>query len=156
MEVKTSLPNVLRAWREADTKQKQMLENLYGSEIFKNQNVCDRVKTYEDSCIENGETPLDENELIRAGFTRKEIIGRMLDSITKALNEGKDIDIYNGERRWFPVFTKNSSGSFSFRYSYCYLSGATLGSGSRLCFHEEEKSTYVGKQFKDLIIEFVS
>ena len=156
MEVKTSLPNVLRAWREADTKQKQMLENLYGSEIFKNQNVCDRVKSYEDACIENGEDPIDENELIRAGFTRKEIIGRMLDSITKALNGGKDIDIYSGEKRWFPVFTKNSSGSFSFCFSRYYRSAAYLGTGSRLCFHEEEKSTYAGKQFKDLIIEYIS
>ena len=93
MEVKTSLPNVLRAWREADAKQKQMLENLYGSKIFENQNVCGRVKTYEDACIENGEDPIDENKLTRAGFTRKEIIGRMLDSITKALNGGNAINI---------------------------------------------------------------
>ncbi len=156
MEVKTSLPNVLRAWREADAKQKQMLENLYGSKIFENQNVCDRVKTYEDACIENGEDPIDENKLILAGFTRKEIIGRMLDSITKALNGGKAINIYNGEKRWFPVFTKNSSGSFSFYYSsYCY-SNASLGAGSRLCFHEEEKSTYAGRQFSDLILEYIS
>lgn len=156
MEVKTSLPNVLRAWREADAKQKQMLENLYGSKIFKNQNVCDRVKTYLDACLENGEDPLNENELIRAGFTRKEIIGRMLDSITKALNGGKEIDIYNGERRWFPVFSKNNEGSFSFYSSIYSYSDADLGTGSRLCFHEEEKSTYAGKQFKNLIIEYIS
>lgn len=34
-----------------------------------------------------------------------------LEDITLALNEGKPTDIYNGQRRWFPVFWSNEGPS---------------------------------------------
>ena len=45
MTLNVDKKNALKAWREADNKGKQMLENLYGKEIFANQNVMDRIKT---------------------------------------------------------------------------------------------------------------
>ena len=39
MTLNVDKKNALKAWREADNKGKQMLENLYGKEIFANQNV---------------------------------------------------------------------------------------------------------------------
>lgn len=49
MTLNVDKKNALKAWREADNKGKQMLENLYGKEIFANQNVMDRIKTFEDA-----------------------------------------------------------------------------------------------------------
>lgn len=46
MTLNVDKKNALKAWREADNKGKQMLENLYGKEIFANQNVMDRIKTF--------------------------------------------------------------------------------------------------------------
>lgn len=54
MTLNVDKKNVLKAWREADNKGKQMLENLYGKEIFANQNVMDRIKTFEDAMEETG------------------------------------------------------------------------------------------------------
>ncbi|WP_165025290.1 hypothetical protein [Dysgonomonas sp. ZJ279] len=120
-------------------------------------NITDQIKTYEDSCVYNKTQPLNEEELTRLGFTRKEIVGRMLESITKALNEGKEIDIHNREPRYYPYFrTNGSAAAFAFRYSYYGSTDASAASGSRFAYHESDISDYSGIQFLDLWREYIS
>ena len=67
-------------------------------------NISDQIKTYQDACTYNGKQPIDEAKLIEAGVTPPQIAGIKLEDITRALNEGKPTDIYNGQRRYYPVF----------------------------------------------------
>ncbi|NDV46133.1 hypothetical protein D0T49_03640 [Paludibacter sp. 221] len=140
----------------ASDKVKSLLEKKAGKDFFSSK-VTDRIKTYEDACVELGEKPINEDELLQAGFTKDEITYRKLKTITKALNEGREFDIYDSDvRRWYPWFECNDSPSgFAFYDSNCGRSTADAGSGSRLCYKSEELANYSGKQFLDLWREFI-
>ena len=118
--------------------------------------ITDKIKSHEDACKHLNREPLNEQELLEKGFTPQEIIGRKLETITEALNEGKKLDIYSNDRRWFPVFWTGASPSgFSFGGSDYDNSNAIAGCGSRFCYVSEELSGYSGKQFIDLWREFI-
>lgn len=115
------------------------------------------VTSYEDACAYLKKEPVNEAALLASGATTKQIAGMKLEDITLALNEGKPTDIYNGQRRWFPVFWSGSGPSaFAFRYSSCGRTYATAGSGSRLSYHEERVSDYSGTHFCSLWQEYLS
>src|ERR1035437_9962322 len=48
------------------------LEDTFGKDFF-SQKITDRVKTYEDACLELGEQPMDEAKLKQLGFADDEI-----------------------------------------------------------------------------------
>ena len=115
------------------------------------------VTSYEDACAYLKKEPVNEAALLAAGATPKQIAGMKLEDITLALNEGKPTDIYNGQRRWFPVFWSGSGPSaFAFRSSHCDAADAYAGSGSRLSYHEERVSDYSGTNFCSLWEEYLS
>lgn len=115
------------------------------------------VTSYEDACAYLKKEPVNEAALLAAGATPKQIAGIKLEDITLALNEGKPTDIYNGQRRWFPVFWSNEgSSAFAFRFSSYDSTSADAGSGSRLSYHEERISDYSGTHFCSLWQEYLS
>lgn len=150
MKLEVDKKNAITAWSKADSKGKELLENLYGKEVFKNIDITDRIKTFEDACQETGR-PKDRNfsnvpEDLREHFERMyEMI-----VIAEALNEGwmPNWDDSN-ELKWKPYF-KMSPSSFAFCYSFYVYSDARAGSGSRLCFKTEALSNYAAKQFLDI------
>lgn len=133
------------------------METLKSKELVTG-SIMDRVKTYEDACVETGETPINVEEMLNLGFTKDEIAFRMIKTITKALNDGWVGNVYNDEEyRYFPVFYPNGSpSSFAFGCSYYDRSYAHAGGCSRLCFRTRELSDYAGKQFLDLYKEFIA
>lgn len=125
--------------------------------MAKKLSIRDRVKTYEDACVVNKEEPLNEEALLNLGITAKQIAGLKLESISRALNEGKPIDIYNGNARHYPYFWINGSpATFAFDGSFCDNSGARAGSGSRFALHERVNADYSGTQFIELWKEYLS
>ena len=127
---------------------KSTLEDTFGKAFFTGK-ITDRIKTYEDACVELGVEPLDEKKLRSFGFTDDEINYRKLKTVTKALNEGWVPDWTNSNQaKWYPYF-RLSSGAFVFAASYFADSTADAGYGSRLCFPSDELATYAGKQFTD-------
>lgn len=115
------------------------------------------VTSYEDACAYLKKEPVNEAALLSAGATPKQIAGMKLEDITLALNEGKPTDIYNGQRRWLPVFWSNKGPSaFAFVLSDYDNSDALAGSGSRLSYHEERISSYSGTHFCSLWQEYLS
>ena len=114
------------------------------------------VTSYEDACAYLKKEPVNEAALLSAGATPKQIAGMKLEDITLALNEGKPTDIYNGQRRWFPVFWSGSGPSaFAFERSIYAYSVAVAGSGSHLSYHEERISDYSGTHFCSLWQEYL-
>jgi len=143
-----------RLYKDATPAFRQAPEDTFGKAFF-SQKITDRVKTYEDACRENGETPLNETYLKSIGFTIDEINYRKLKSIIKALNENWVPDWRNGnQKKWQPYFTL-SSGVFVFDDTIYYYSAADAGSGSRLCLFSDELARYAGTQFSDVYEGFM-
>ena len=113
IEIKKS--NVLASYEEARKAgangYMQFLENLFGKELFKPNNVMERVKTFDDALKELG----DDNQLVKEYYERWQLVGDKdvskdyvaylkLRIITAALNEGWEPEFIPGERRWAPYF----------------------------------------------------
>lgn len=142
-------------YKTASSELKIMLEDTFGKEFF-SQKVTERIKTYEDACVELGITPIDESIRSSNGFTKDEIAYRKIKTITEALNEGWVPDWTDeNQKKWTPFFYPNSSSGFVFANTLYHYSSATAASGLRLCFKSDELATYVGKQFVELYKEFI-
>lgn len=135
---------------------KTILEESFTKEFFSN-DITDRIKTYEDACIELGVKPLQEEELMKLGLTKQDIAEQKLKIIIEALNDGWKPDIFDSSiYRWYPWFRPNNSpSSFAFDDSLYMISYACAGSGSRLCLKNERLSDYCGKQFIDIWKQFL-
>ena len=143
-----------RLYKDSSNEFKTTLEETFGKDFFSGK-VTDRVKTYEDACVETGEIPINEADLLKAGFTSDEIVYRKIKTITKALNEGWIADWKDGvQQKWIPWFMLSSAG-FVFSATRYRCSYASAGYGSRLCFKSNELATYAGKQFTDLYKSFI-
>lgn len=144
-------------YKTASEEFKATLEDTFGKEFF-SQKITDRIKTYEDACVELGEEPLDEKAMLKAGFTPDEIIYRKIKTIVKALNEGWVPDMLDTDQyKYYPYFEvdKSSPSGFGFcgtNYGYSY---ASADSGSRLCFKNRELAEYAGRQFLELYADFI-
>lgn len=141
-------PNKARQiYKAADAGLKAILEDSAPSGFFSSK-ITDRIKSYEDACLELGIEPMDEDDMRKMGFRDDEIARRKMEAITFALNEGTVMDWNNSEQKWFPWF--DTSSGFAFRSADWYCSTALAGLASRLCFKSDELATYAGRQFTDL------
>ena len=152
MTLNVDKKNALKDWREADNKGKQMLENLYGKEIFANQNVMDRIKTFEDAMEETGRKGVPDFSDLPKDMRKHFIALYKMEVITEALNEGWKADWDNSdENKYYPYFTMSPS-SFALCVSYCVYAcaWAVAGCGSRLFYKTRELAEYSAKQFIDI------
>lgn len=150
MNLSVDKKNALKAWREADAKGKLLLENLYGKETFENQNVMDRIRTFEDAMEETGRPDAPDFSCLPPDMRKHFTALYKMYVITEALNEGWEPDWDNDDEcKYYPWFVMSPS-SFAFRDSYFEYSSAGAGSGSRLKFKTRELAEYAAKQFEDI------
>ena len=148
VSIKTA--NALRAHRNANSDGKELLENLIGKEVFQNQDIRDRIKSFEDARLELDAPDVpafsDVPENRRAYY---KALYRM-NVITEALNEGWQPNWDNrNEYKWHPWFLMSPSG-FAFGNALCDDSYADAGSGSRLHYKTEALAKYSATQFLDI------
>ena len=172
--------NVLNAYKNASDEQKELLEHLFGREVFKPVDVKERIKTFADAAKAVG---IEDPEEWESGYSDVEpdiLAYFKLRIITKALNEGWEPKFIPGEYRWAPYFllyTKEEIEKMNaetrarvvFRSSYhadsvggvsCanagYDSAVVFAAfGSRLAFKSEELAEYAGKQFTEIYADFI-
>ena len=101
--------NVLNAYKQATKKQKALLENMFGKDVFHPKNIMERVKTFEDACEVLGEEHPYVQEYrgvanINFDFTQDIIAYLKLRIICAALNEGWKPTFSDGECRYYPFF----------------------------------------------------
>lgn len=172
--------NVLNAYKNASDEQKELLEHLFGREVFKPVDVKERIKTFADAAKAVG---IEDPEEWESGYSDVEpdiLAYFKLRIITKALNEGWEPKFIPGEYRWAPYFllyTKEEIEKMNaktrarvvFRssynaYAYGGVSCAYAGNdsayvnasvGSRLAFKSEELAEYAGKQFTEIYADFI-
>ena len=112
-ELKISAEVALAAYNNTDANGRELLEHLFGKDIFKLKDIRERIKTFGDACYELG----DKHELVRAynnlivsNCMSKDIIAyAKLIIIAEALNEGWKPTFDDGEHRYYPmvyIYTK--------------------------------------------------
>lgn len=172
--------NVLNAYKNASDEQKELLEHLFGREVFKPVDVKERIKTFADAAKAVG---IEDPEEWESGYSDVEpdiLAYFKLRIITKALNEGWEPKFIPGEYRWAPYFllyTKeeiekmnaetrarvvfrsgdnaNADGGVSYAVASHDSASVFASIGSRLAFKSEELAEYAGKQFTEIYADFI-
>lgn len=183
VEIKITTEKVREAYKKGNDCVKSTLMNLFGEEVCAPKNVMDRVKTFEDACIETGTDIQAFNEITK-NLDEHVVTYMKLSIITKALNEDDKFPYFTKEEwRYYPYFwlyTKDeyekmnakdrekvsrilfrscgnasSSGGVAYAYAENDGSGADDGVGARLVFRTKELALYAGKQFIDLYVKHI-
>lgn len=182
-EIKITTEKVREAYKEGNDCVKSVLHNLFGEDVCAPKNVMDRVKTFEDACIETGTDIQAFNEMTK-NLDEHVVTYMKLSIIVKALNEDDKFPYFTkNEWRYYPYFwlyTKDEYEKMNdknrekvsrvlFRScSHAYSNGgvayanagydddvsnASDGVGARLVFRNRELALYAGKQFIDLYVK---
>ena len=172
--------NVMNAYKLASEEQKELLENMFGKDMFKPKNIMERVKTFEDACEVLGEDHQyvkAYREWMRISYAKcKDITAYLkLRIICAALNEGWKPKFDGKEYRhypWFCIYTKKAYKwldddekkecrvvGLSHDNAYACTGIQTLSSGanssSRIVFKTRELAEYCGKQFIDIWADYL-
>lgn len=181
VEIKITTEKVKEAYKKGNDCVKSTLMNLFGEEVCAPKNVMDRVKTFEDACIETGTDIQAFNEITK-NLDKHVVTYMKLSIIVKALNEDDKFPYFTKEEwRYYPYFwlyTKDkyekmnakdrekvsrvlfrscdvadSDGGVAFAYALCDASHTLDIVGARLAFRTRELALYAGKQFIDLYVK---
>lgn len=176
---------LIKAYKESSNDCKNILESLFGEEIFKPKDITERIKTFEDACNELG----IEHPFVRSynlwknygEYNQPDVDAYMkLRIIAAALNEGWEPQFTEDEYRYFPwfrlhtqegidemdeeeksrvVYRSNNSASAYGGVAYANAIGdsshAYTHIGSRLAFKSSELAEYAGKQFVEIWADYV-
>jgi hypothetical protein len=109
--------NALNAYNNTDANGRELLEHLFGKELFEPKNIMERVKTYEDACTVLDLSPIlalddlcicsqhqDGHFSFRGGLDVTAKAYLKLCIIAAALNEGWQPKFTEDEYRWYPYF----------------------------------------------------
>lgn len=180
-EIKITTEKVREAYKKGNDCVKSVLHNLFGEDVCAPKNVMDRVKTFEDACIETGTDIQAFNEMTK-NLDEHVVTYMKLSIIVKALNEDDKFPYFTkDEWRYYPYFwlyTKDEYEKMNakdrekisrvlFRsYAYAYSDGGVACAnvlygasstcsdvGAWLAFRNKELALYAGKQFIDLYVK---
>nr|UWI34907.1 MAG: hypothetical protein [Bacteriophage sp.] len=103
-EIKITTEKVREAYKKGNDCVKGVLQNLFGEEVCAPKNVMDRVKTFEDACIETGTDIKAFNEMTK-NLDEHVVTYMKLSIIVKALNEDDKFPYFTKEEwRYYPYF----------------------------------------------------
>lgn len=171
--------NVLKAYDKATSAQKELLENLFGRELFQPKDIKERVKTFDDALAilgNDNQAVIDYYAVADKTCTKDILAFAKLRVIAEALNEGWITTFRKGEYRYYPWFYTYSKSEFDnldercrvvgrggvYAGAYCglvYASAYSASSGSytgsRLAFKTRELAEYCGMQFLDIWADYI-
>ena len=180
-EIKITTEKVREAYKKGNDCVKSVLHNLFGEDVCAPKNVMDRVKTFEDACIETGTDIQAFNEMTK-NLDEHVVTYMKLSIIVKALNEDDKFPYFTkDEWRYYPYFwlyTKDeyekmnakdrekisrvlfrsfnnaySRGGVACANAWNDASHTSNNVGARLAFRNKELALYAGKQFIDLYVK---
>lgn len=183
-ELKISAENALAAYNNTDANGRELLEHLFGKEIFA-QDIKDKVKTFDDAVAilgNDNQAVIDYYAIADKTCTEDILAFAKLRVIAEALNEGWKPKFDGDECRyypWFYIYTKkeyeeldedekkdcrvvgrsssvaNAVGGVVYADADDASSHSYAYSGSRLAFKTRELAEYCGKQFIDIWEKFL-
>ena len=183
-ELKISAENALAAYNNTDANGRELLEHLFGKEIFA-QDIKDKVKTFEDAVAilgNDNQAVIDYYAIADKTCTEDILAFAKLRVIAEALNEGWKPKFDGDECRyypWFYIYTKkeyeeldedekkecrvvgrsfnnaNANGGVGYAIAHYASSYSHSYLGSRLAFKTRDLAEYCGKQFIDIWEKFL-
>ena len=183
--IKIKKENVLNAYDKATSEQKELLENLFGRELFQPKDITERVKTFEDAVAILGhfnQAVVDYHALCNTTCTKDILAFAKLRVIVEALNEGWNPTFSKSEYRYYLLFNIYSKEKFDSLSEYyknrCSIIRRSYGNpnavdsfvcpfvydaslspyahpGSRLAFKTRELAEYCGNQFIDIWADYL-
>ena len=183
-QVTINKDNILNAYKQATEEQKELLENMFGKDMFHPKDIRDRIKTLGDAVIilgNNNKSVIDFNEIFDSACSKDIIAFSKLKIIVEALNEGWKPTFGEKEFRYYPsfyIYTKeeydglneiqkkelivvgksknnlNANGSNIYAIEVAAAS-FSVTSGYHLALQTQELAVYCGKQFIDIWAEFL-
>lgn len=173
-EIKITTEKVREAYKKGNDCVKGVLQNLFGEEVCAPKNVMDRVKTFEDACIETGTDIQAFNEITK-NLDEHVVTYMKLSIIVKALNEDDKFPYFTKEEwRYYPYFWLSTKDEYEkmnakdrekvSRVLFRSCSNANSNGGvayavndvgARLVFRTKELALYAGKQFIDLYVKHI-
>ena len=177
--------NVLNAYDKATSAQKELLENLFGKEMFQPKDITERVKTFADAVAILGnfnEAVVNYHIVSKVTSTKDIIAFAKLRVIVEALNEGWRPTFSKDEHRYYLLFSIYSKEKFDTLSEYyknrCSVVSRSYGNsnavdsfvcasvhdaslssyaqgGSRLAFKTRELAEYCGEQFIDIWADYI-
>ena len=145
MELKIIKENAINAYKKGSLKDKALLTNLFGADLFVF-NPIEQIQTFDDVLRINGVDP-EDFQLSGANLTPDEFAYRQLKEIVKAYNNGWVPDwSNNNEPKYYPWFKWNGSGFSAYDCVYGYSYSAL---GSRLVLKSRELAEHVVEHFID-------
>lgn len=181
-EIKITTEKVREAYKKGNDCVKSVLHNLFGEDVCAPKNVMDRVKTFEDACIETGTDIQAFNEMTK-NLDEHVVTYMKLSIIVKALNEDDKFPYFTKDDEWryypyFWLYTKDEyekmndkdrekisrvlfrsyddAGSYGGVACANAVYDASVTNdivGARLVFKNRELALYAGKQFIDLYVK---
>lgn len=183
-ELKISAENALAAYNNTDANGRELLEHLFGKEIFA-QDIKDKVKTFDDAVAilgNDNQAVIDYYAIADKTCTEDILAFAKLRVIAEALNEGWKPKFDGDECRyypWFYIYSKKeyeeldedekkeclvvgrshgsayANGGVVYAYADSASSISITVYGSRLAFKTRELAEYCGKQFIDIWERFL-
>lgn len=183
-ELKISAENALAAYNNTDANGRELLEHLFGKEIFA-QDIKDKVKTFEDAVAilgNDNQAVIDYYAIADKTCTEDILAFAKLRVIAEVLNEGWKPKFDGDECRYYPwlyIYTKkeyeeldedekkecrvvgrsyndaNAHGGVVYSGASNASSSSNAYFGSRLAFKTSELAEYCGKQFIDIWERFL-
>ena len=177
--------NVMKAYDKATSAQKELLENLFGKEMFQPKDITERVKTFEDAVAILGhfnQAVVDYHALCNTTCTKDILAFAKLRVIVEALNEGWKPTFRKDEYRYylcFRIYSEEEYDNFDEYYkNRCSIVGVSYGnsnavsrfvymsvydaslssyaqSSSRISFKTRELAEYCGMQFIDIWADYI-
>lgn len=177
--------NILNAYNQASGEQKELLENMFGKDMFQPKDIKERVKTFEDAAAilgNDNQSVIDYYAIVETTCTEDIIAFAKLRVIAEALNEGWKPKFYGDDCRyypWFYIYSKdeydalseedkeecrvvgrsnsysNAIGGVAYAYAFNASSYSYSNHGSRLAFKTRELAEYCGNQFIDIWEKFL-
>lgn len=184
-QVTINKDNILNAYKQATEEQKELLENMFGKDLFMPKDIRERVKTFADAVEilgKDNQSVIDYYVIADKTCTEDILAFAKLRVIAEALNEGWKPKFDGDECRyypWFYIYSKaeyeeldedekkecrvvgrSSSNAYAHGgVEYALAFGAPSYSysyyGSRLAFKTIELAEYCGKQFIDIWERFL-
>lgn len=184
-ELKISVENALAAYNNTDANGRELLEHLFGKELFAPKDIKERVKTFEDAVAilgSDNQAVIDYYAIADKTCTEDILAFAKLRVIAEALNEGWKPKFDGDECRyypWFYIYTKqeydeldedekkdcrvvgrscnraSAYGGVAYAGAYYASSDSVAYYGSRLAFKTRELAEYCGKRFIDIWERFL-
>ena len=183
-EITIDKDKLVQAYKAAADEQKQLLADLYGEEIFRPQDITERIKTFDDAFRALGaKHPLVQEFVNKISYNSSPDLEAYmkLRIICAALNEGWEPTFDEDEIRyyaWFYMYSKSEYERLDVNEKKCCIplrssnnanangglvcasasfagSHSHAGDAVRLALRTRELAEYCGNQFVDIWADFL-